>query len=170
MTAINLADAEAYTSQLTVQKPLPADPSDATTRHFDGAMQKAFAEAASGPSSPPLPDAPNMVPEIHQASLENSKNAAADAQERARRGLGLEAPHSSQNVQGDTILNGLQRIRGFFDVHQATMQSLVTQPAASTATLMTMQMEVTNFSLLCTITSELAGKSTQTFDTLLKGQ
>jgi type III secretion system YscI/HrpB-like protein len=37
-------------------------------------------------------------------------------------------------------------------------------------TLLAVQMEVVNFSMLVDVTSKLTGKSTQAFDTLLKGQ
>jgi hypothetical protein len=140
------------------------------TRHFSAAMQKAMAEAVPGPAAPQFSSTSNAVTGVPGATSEGANNAPADAQERARRGLGLEAPHAPQDTQGDTILVGLQKIRGVFDAHQQHMKGLVSLPAASTTALMAMQMEVTNYSLLCTITSELAGKSTQTFETLLKGQ
>jgi type III secretion system YscI/HrpB-like protein len=36
--------------------------------------------------------------------------------------------------------------------------------------LMSMQMEVVNYTLMVDVTSKLTGKSTQSFDTLMKGQ
>jgi hypothetical protein len=157
-----LADAEAYTSQMGSPQ-AAVTPADTNVDQFSAAMQKAMANAGPMPAAPQMPDPPKGVTEA-------AKSEATAAQERARRGLNLEAPHAPANTQGDTILDGLQKIRGMFDAHHLNMKSLVSLPAASTTTLMAIQMEVTNYSLLCTITSELAGKSTQTFDTLLKGQ
>jgi hypothetical protein len=172
MATVGLADAEAaFSSQMNIPKAAPAAPSDMVTGRFSDAMQKALVDAGVSPSAVQSSDTANKVAGVEQTNLEGAnKSAPANAEERARRGLGLEAPNSTNSTQGDSILNGLQKIRGMFDAHQVDLKTLLSHSAASTTTLMAMQMEVTNFSLLCTITSELAGKSTQAFEALLKGQ
>ena len=98
--------------------------------------------------------------------------ADASAEERARRALQLESPpvQDAKAAGGDTILDGLQKLRGVFDAQQARIAALTSQPVVNFGTLMAVQMEVVNFSLLVDVTSKLTGKSTQAFDTLLKGQ
>ena len=95
----------------------------------------------------------------------------AGAEERARQGLGLdgvaaETPPSA----GDMILDGMQQLRGVFDVREARIAELMSSQTVNANTLMAMQMEVANFTLLVDISSKLTGKTTQALDTLMKGQ
>ncbi|MBC8130274.1 MAG: type III secretion system inner rod subunit SctI, partial [Rhizobiaceae bacterium] len=71
---------------------------------------------------------------------------------------------------GDSILDGIQRLRGVFDAREARIADLMDGRTMDAGTLMAMQMEVANFTLLVDITSKLTGKSTQALDTLMKGQ
>ncbi len=95
-----------------------------------------------------------------------------DANERARRALQLGEPQPSNSGgagSGDAILNGLQKLRGVFDAQHARLNDVMAGPV-DTGSLMKMQMEVVNFSVLVDVASKLTGKSTQAFETLLKGQ
>ncbi|WP_181705354.1 type III secretion system inner rod subunit SctI [Chthonobacter rhizosphaerae] len=71
---------------------------------------------------------------------------------------------------GDLILDGLSRLRGVFDRGNDRLAELSGSPVTDIQTLYDMQVEMTNFTLLVDVTSKLTGKSTQAFDTLMKGQ
>jgi type III secretion system YscI/HrpB-like protein len=141
------------------------EPSDATGQRFAAAMDKADSNPGAGPQ--PV-DAASKVAPTQPAT---AGDVTADAQERARRGLNLDPAHAAQKpAHGETILNGLQNMRGVFGAQQARINNIMSTPAADTNTLMAMQMEVTKFSVLVDVTSKLVGKSTQAFESLLKGQ
>ena len=91
---------------------------------------------------------------------------------------GLDRLHSVHNVgsvgeaesAGDAILGGLLSVRGMFDdqIERAAMferDGSVTNPQD----LYLAQVEVAKLSVLIDVTSKLAGKFTQSTDTLLKG-
>ena len=147
-----------------------ADPAGSLGHRFSTAMDHAIAA-----SKPPAPAA---TPPVHVAQLQPPVRDAgvgpvtdAAAEERARRVLQLDAPQSVDSKQtGDTILEGLQKLRGVFDAQEARINSVMSEPNADFQTLMALQMEVVKFSLLVDVTSKLTGKSTQAFDTLMKGQ
>jgi type III secretion system YscI/HrpB-like protein len=156
-----------------------ADPAGSLGHRFSTAMDHAIAA-----SKPPAPAA---TPPVHVAQLQPPVQVAqlqppvrdagvgpvtdAAAEERARRVLQLDAPQSVDSKQtGDTILEGLQKLRGVFDAQEARINSVMSEPNADFQTLMALQMEVVKFSLLVDVTSKLTGKSTQAFDTLMKGQ
>lgn len=93
------------------------------------------------------------------------------AEERARQGLGLDGvPLESAPSAGDMILEGMQQLRGVFDVREAHIAELMSSQTLTSNQLMAMQMEVANFTLLVDISSKLTGKTTQALDTLMKGQ
>ena len=98
-------------------------------------------------------------------------DAAAQAQERARRALAL--PDGAAPVQGarpgDAVLNGLEKIRGVFD-QQISQFATSSAQGASSEGLFRAQVAAANFSLFMEVGSKLAGKTTQAFETLLKGQ
>jgi len=97
--------------------------------------------------------------------------ADAGATERARQGLGLDGvPTESAPSAGDMILDGMQQLRGVFDVREARIAELMSKETVNAGTMMAMQMEVANFTLLVDISSKLTGKTTQALDTLMKGQ
>jgi hypothetical protein len=98
-----------------------------------------------------------------------------DAQERARRALNLDPVHAAQNAapQGDAILHGLEKMRGFFSTQEARLNNFLSGsqgPLLDTNRLMAFQMEIMNFSLVVTVASKLTGNSTQALESLLKGQ
>lgn len=140
--------------------------SDATGQRFAAAMDKADINPRAG--TQPI-DAASKVAQIQPAT---AGDVTADAQERARRGLNLDPTHAAPQkpAHGETILNGLQNMRGIFGAQEARINNIMSSPAADTNTLMAMQMEVTKFSVLVDVTSKLVGKSTQAFESLLKGQ
>jgi type III secretion system YscI/HrpB-like protein len=140
--------------------------SEATGQRFAAAMEKADVVPGAGPQ--PVDSASRVAASQPAAA----GDATADAQERARRGLNLDPAQAAppKPAHGETILNGLQNMRGVFGAQQARINNIMSTPAADTNTLMAMQMEVTKFSVLVDVTSKLVGKSTQAFESLLKGQ
>ncbi|MEP3665288.1 MAG: EscI/YscI/HrpB family type III secretion system inner rod protein, partial [Roseibium sp.] len=103
--------------------------------------------------------------------------ALAVEKNRALRGLdleksvqGTEAASSVHDSRGDTILDGLSRLRSTFDDQTARLGNISSQSMSGTEMLIATQVEVVKYSLLMDVTSKLTGKSTQTFDTLMKGQ
>jgi hypothetical protein len=95
----------------------------------------------------------------------------ASAEQRARRALQLDSgTPADQSGSGDVILDGLQKLRGAFDAQQSRLSAMISEPATDINTLFAVQFELTNYSMLVDMTSKLTGKSTQAFDTLLKGQ
>lgn len=81
-------------------------------------------------------------------------------------GVGMREDESA----GDAILGGLRSIRGMFDEQVARAAELARTKSASNPTdLILTQMEVTRLTLMIDVTSKLAGKCTQSCDTLLKG-
>lgn len=82
----------------------------------------------------------------------------------------VEAPTTGQG-----IIDGLSRLRGVFDAQEQAITGISPADTAGTrltnsAELINLQLEVVKYSMLMDVTSKLAGKSTQTFDTLMKGQ
>lgn len=95
----------------------------------------------------------------------------AGAEDRARQGLGLDgAPVAAPPSAGDMILEGMQQLRGVFDAREARISQLMSTESVNANTMMAMQMEVANFTLLVDISSKLTGKVTASVDTLMKGQ
>jgi type III secretion system YscI/HrpB-like protein len=166
MATIDLAD---LATQIGTQKKIGRiEASNATGQRFAAAMEKAEPNPSAGlqpadATSRPIPSKP---------VADTANDPTADAQERARRGLNLDPAHAAPQkpAHGEAILHGLQSIRGVFDTQEARLHNLLSRPAADTNTLMSMQMEVTKFSVLVDVTSKLVGKSTQALEALLKGQ
>lgn len=128
---------------------------------FEDALTRRQADLAAGTEEAAAANAPSQT-----------NGADLDAQERARRGLGLEAAEATPAAEtdGDMILNGLQRMREVFDVRETHISELMSRSSVDANTMLAMQMEVANFTLLVEMTSKLTGKSTQSLDTLMKGQ
>lgn len=76
----------------------------------------------------------------------------------------------SRNQEGDMILDGLSALRDIFDSQTAAVANISSGSLSGTEQLIATQLEIVKFSLLMDVTSKLTGKSTQTFDTLMKGQ
>lgn len=97
--------------------------------------------------------------------------------QRALRGLELDntvartnAGNTAEDNRGDLILDGLSHLRSAFDDQVARVGNISSQSMSGTENLIATQVEIVKFSLLMDVTSKLTGKSTQTFDTLMKGQ
>nr|WP_283814287.1 type III secretion system inner rod subunit SctI [Bradyrhizobium liaoningense] len=142
------------------------EPSEAAGQRFSAAMERT-ATNRSAASPPPEAATSTRPPETTVAA---NSGTAADAQDRARRALDLNPPKAAATPHGDTILHGLQNLRGVFDKQEARINNLASARAADTNTLLSMQMEVAKFSVLVDVTSKLTGKSTQALESLLKGQ
>jgi type III secretion system YscI/HrpB-like protein len=166
------------------------EPTTATGQRFYAALDRAvaasapqaaaqspppvrLAQAVQAPQSAPAVQPAQAVPAPPSSTAAKGVGAANDtsAEERARRTLQLESSKSTdQSSNGDVILEGLQKLRGVFDAQQGRINNMISQPILDANSLMAMQLELVNFSLLVDVTSKLTGKSTQAFDTLLKGQ
>ena len=98
----------------------------------------------------------------------------ADANMRARQALqlgGVPAPASTPTQgSGDVVLSGLQKLRGAFDGELSKLSNVTTGNFTSSEGLFKVQAEFANFSMLMEVSSKLAGKGTQAFESLLKGQ
>jgi type III secretion system YscI/HrpB-like protein len=145
----------------TPAEPLQASQPAARIDAFENAMARHAAERNTV-----------EVAQVDPAGVQpTGATPAANADERARAGLGLEgvdqvAPKSA----GDVILQGVEKMRGVFDARETRINQLMSSPTIDARTMMAMQMEMTNFSVLVDVSSKLTGKTTQTLDTLMKGQ
>lgn len=136
---------------------------------------EAFTDAMARQAAQQTIEGPQLAQAQQAVAPASPAQASAtdlDAQSRARRGLELDGPGAVKGPEtgGDMILDGLQKLRGVFDTREAHFSELMSHASMDARTMMAMQMEVTNFSLLVDMTSKLTGKSTQAFDTLMKGQ
>lgn len=117
------------------------------------------AVAAVQPVAPVQPGA-----QVQRTGLENDPAA----RDRVRRSLELDG--ATRPAEGDTILGGLQKLRGAFDARHARVGEIMGSKTVDTNALLAMQMEVAQYTLLVDVSSKLTGKSTQSLDTLMKGQ
>lgn len=120
------------------------------------------APAATAPATAAQPVAP--VQPVQPVGFEN----APGARDRVRRSLELDG--AARPTDGDTILGGLQKLRGAFDARHARVGEIMASKTVDTNALLAMQMEVAQYTLLVDVSSKLTGKSTQSLDTLMKGQ
>lgn len=90
------------------------------------------------------------------------------ARDRVRRTLDL-GPGGGA-TEGDSILRGLTSLRGAFDARAARVSEIMAAQSVDSRTLLAMQMEVAQYSLLVDVSSKLTGKTTQSLDALMKGQ
>jgi hypothetical protein len=172
MAAVNLVEVAKKAAMPKVER---IDASDATSQRFFEAMEKAGAnpEANSQQVAPQQIEAvSNVLPPKQVTPTQAVDTATTDAQERTRRALDLDPVRSTQPapVHGDTILHGLQKIRGFFNAQEARLNDIVSGPTLDTRALMRLQMAVAEFSLMSTVASKLTGDSTRALESLLKGQ
>jgi type III secretion system YscI/HrpB-like protein len=150
-------------------------PGKGTVGEFGTALEKAQRLAQLDPAAVPVAPPANAVTQTRPAAATEGTvgNPGADARERARRALGLEAPvapATANQPAGDAIIEGMQKLRGVFDQQTSRLNSISSSKNFDIGSLMSMQMEMVRFSLLVEVTSKLTGKSTQAFDTLMKGQ
>lgn len=112
------------------------------------------------------------APQATQAAQAVQASQDTDAL-RARRALdldGAKASGSSPSAEGDAILQGLEGLRGQFDRSMARVNTVLGAQNVDAKTLLAVQVEVVNFTMMVDMTSKLTGKSTQTLDSLMKGQ
>lgn len=110
-----------------------------------------------------------------QATQPVSQGRAADgraADDRAASGLGLAGPGGAgaDGTPGQTILSGLERMRGVFDDKIGGIGQRMEHAEMSVQAMVSLQAEVVEYSVLVDVSSKLAGKSTQAMDSLMKGQ
>ncbi len=120
----------------------------------DVAQSNGRTAQAFGPADPTVVNRIGAFPVVDVAA-----NAAA-----------IKAPTTGQG-----IVDGLSRLRGVFDTQEQAITGISSAGTGGTqltnsADLINLQLEVVKYSMLMDVTSKLAGKSTQTFDTLMKGQ
>lgn len=96
--------------------------------------------------------------------------ADVDAKLRARRTLELDRHAPTHKREGDSILEGLTRLRGVFDAQEARLGDAMAAPMETADDMFKVQVEMVQYSMLIEISSKLTGKATQAFETLLKGQ
>jgi type III secretion system YscI/HrpB-like protein len=149
--------------------------SNGATSHLTaGAEQRFYAalEKASSDTTTVSPAASANAPAGGAPQSSAAAEADQGAQERARRGLQLEpsAAGAKRPQSGDAVLDGLQKLRGMFDTHEARLSGLMSKTTPNIDALLSMQVEVVNFTVLVDVTSKLTGQSTQAFQTLLNGQ
>lgn len=168
---MNTLDRSILNSQFAAQ-PLDA----ALDTAVDAAKGDAFGAALDRAQSAAAPAATAPVdPVVRPAGVDGPAPVAqadpADAADRARRTLGLspaEGPDKASS--GDLILDGLQKLRGNFDSSSQRIAAVMNGAPVDAEQMLSVQVELVRFSLLTDVTSKLTGKSTQAFDTLMKGQ
>ena len=143
------------------------------TRNAESLKQRATAfDAALSRQSGTVPSGQQPT-QLAQAETTGQASGvdAAGSTERARRGLELEgAREVGKTTGGDLILDGLQKLRANFDQRHAKVSEMMKSNVVDASTLLAMQVEVVNYTMMIDLTSKLTGKSTQSFDTLMKGQ
>ena len=121
-------------------------------------------------------DAPTATGPANDAGVPLSSYVDQNARQNALDGLGLDAEAATgvANAEGSTggqsILDGLSRIRGAFDQQLAGVNEKVLGSSMDVTSMMAVHADVVKYSLLVDVSSKLAGKSTQAVDTLMKGQ
>jgi type III secretion system YscI/HrpB-like protein len=142
--------------------------------NFSAALSSALAAdttaAAAPPTTPPL----RLAAADSQTATDatgGQVDSVANAQGRARRALQLNPSQSVKSLAngGDTILDGLQKIRGEFNGHNTRLNALMARRTADFNTMIALQGEVARFALLVDVTAKLTGKSAQALEALLKG-
>ncbi len=87
----------------------------------------------------------------------------------------LDAAVVEPGTPGQGIIDGLSRLRGVFDAQEQAITSVAPTFAEGgrvfkSSELINLQLEVFNYTLLADVSAKLAGKTTATVDTLMKGQ
>lgn len=178
-----------HLTSLTKSAPISAVNRFETAMTHAGSVTAQPVGAQSSPGAPTSPaitrvqDGPDRIGNTY-SGVGNTNNLprqfAANQtlqRERALRGLELSRPSVSTpgNVdaadsRGDAILDGLSHLRSTFDSHTSRINDISTGVMKGEGQLLAIQVEIIKYSLLIDVTSKLTGKSTQTFDTLMKGQ
>lgn len=148
---------------------------------FDSAMQRAenvqVAQATQAPTAAQPVQASQTAPAADSASIKETPKVTvsgpepgSDARLRTLKSLELEQAVAPDAGPGQSILEGMRMLRGAFDSQQANISGVTGGESMGTEQMMAMQVEVVKYSMLIDVTSKLTGKTTQAFDTLMKGQ
>lgn len=140
---------------------------------FDPAQPSVQVAQVQAPGTATDVTPPDAVAPLSQARPTGGADGATrpdpdSAADRAARGLDLDPARDAG--PGATILSGLERLRGVFDTQITSVHEKSTGTAMDVVTMMNIQAEVVQYSVLVDVTSKLAGKSTQALDSLMKGQ
>lgn len=129
-------------------------------------------EGVAEPQAVSAPAQPADATRVAEAGkVEAREPAGAVDRERVRRSLGLDGVTPvATPTQGDTILGGLQKLRGVFDARHAHLTDMMKSDVATTQGLMAMQMELAQYTVMVDVSSKLTGKASSSLDTLMKGQ
>lgn len=173
MTALSLANLGngAFGGDLG-QAATPGGRADAAG--FRDALARREAEGVADPqkvAATVQPQAADPTRVAETGKVEGKDAVGAADRERTRRSLGLDGVTAPPAVtQGDTILGGIQKLRGVFDARHAHINDIMKSDAATTQGLMAMQMELAQYTVMVDVSSKLTGKASSSLDTLMKGQ
>ena len=73
-------------------------------------------------------------------------------------------------TEGDAILSGLKKLQGVFSDRQRELNDTIESPSLSAQSLMRIQMDMVQYTLMIDVASKVSGKLTQSVDSLVKGQ
>ena len=73
-------------------------------------------------------------------------------------------------TEGDAILSGLKKLQGVFSNRQRELNETIEAPNLSAQSLMRIQMDMVQYTLMIDVASKVSGKLTQSVDSLVKGQ
>lgn len=146
------------------------EPMDGSERTFSDMVAAAAPNAST---ASPIQGVQNAAADEKAVQVPPPANVETlDPQERASRALSL--PTATTNAVmgtgGDTILNGIQKLRGVFDTQVGQLNQAMNGPMDNVERMMSVQKEMLEFSVLVEVSSKLVGKSTQALETLMKGQ
>ncbi len=141
-----------------------ANPQSASA--FEDSLARQGVTPAQNPANQ---DPAKIAADPKAAAVDPASDAAG--RERVRRSLELDgAKPAATSTSGDTILGGLQKLRGVFDDRNTRLNAIMKSNVVDTNALLAMQMEVAQYTILVDVSSKLTGKATQSLDTLMKGQ
>lgn len=169
MTAHNVANLEYGSLAKGTPKAPQIEAPVAEVQRFAQSFDRVAQAGTTAPIAVPAPVAVQQPAIVQPPAQAADAVTSAEAQERARRTLGLE-PGAAPRAAGDKILDSIQGLRQVFDAQKAAVTHFAAKPDLNGINLVSMQLEVTKYTLLVDVTSKLAGKSTQAFESLLKSQ
>ncbi len=73
-------------------------------------------------------------------------------------------------TEGDAILSGLKKLQGVFSERQRQLNETIEAPSLSAKSMMRIQMDMVQYTLMIDVASKVSGKLTQSVDALVKGQ
>jgi type III secretion system YscI/HrpB-like protein len=138
--------------------------------HIDevGAFNSAYTRASNQLEAI---QSPVKVAQIASSTAVDGSTSAASPQQQTLKALDLDKSKSSQPLsQGDAILSGLGKLQGIFANKQGELTSAINSGSLSAQSLMKVQMDLVQYTLLIDVASKVTGKVTQSVDTLVKGQ